>query len=195
MSSSTSQGHDIVLFARGILALLDGWDVLKLAISEGWGGPESYEKRTWLASVIVDEFDTSSNPPSNTTAPPRTPDQDDIADLILQALSDEFDVDVEDGSVERIAESIVKLWAAEPSVVAQMVSEFEACARKGAKARVQAIREEGNGDSDWESESEDEDGVPRLVEREAQSAPKEKQEPVVDEDGFTLVQGKGKGKR
>ncbi|KAG8718853.1 hypothetical protein FRC09_012010 [Ceratobasidium sp. 395] len=195
MSSSTSQGQDIVLFARGILALLDGWDVLKLAISEGWGGPESYEKRTWLASVIVDEFDTSSNAPPNGTAPPRTPDLDDVADLILQALSDEFDVDVEDGSVERIAESIVKLWAAEPAVATQMVSEFESSARKGAKARIQAVREEGNGDSDWESESADEDGVPKLVEREIQSAPKEKQEPVVDEDGFTLVQGKGKGKR
>ncbi|KAG8747449.1 hypothetical protein FRC10_001120 [Ceratobasidium sp. 414] len=194
MSSSTSQGQDLVLFARGILALLDGWDVLKLAISEGWGGPQSYEKRTWLASVIVDEFDTATTAPPNATAPPRTPDLDDIAELILQALSDEFDVDVEDGSVERIAESIVKLWAVEPAVAAQMVSDFEATARKGAKVRVQAVREEGNGDSDWESENEGEDGVPRLIEREAQSTPKEKQEPVVDEDGFTLVQGKGKGK-
>ncbi|KAG9103028.1 hypothetical protein FRC06_000429 [Ceratobasidium sp. 370] len=195
MSSCTSRGQDIVLFARGILALLDSWDVLKLAISEGWGGPESYEKRTWLASVIVDEFDTAATAPPNAIAPPRTPDLDDITELILQALSDEFDVDVEDGSVERIAESIVKLWAAEPAVATQMVSDLEATARKGAKVQVQAVREEGNGDSDWESESEDEDGVPRLVEREAQPTLKEKQEPVVDEDGFTLVQGKGKGKR
>jgi pre-rRNA-processing protein TSR2 len=191
MSSSITQERDIVLFARGVLALLESWDVLRLAISEGWGGPESYAKRTWLASVIVDEFDTSSA----ATSPPTSPGLDDIADLILQALSDEFDVDVDDGSVERIAESTVKLWAAEPAAAAQMVSKFEAAARKGSKARVQAVREEGNGDSDWESESEDEDGVPRLVEREAQSAPKEKQETIVDEEGFTLVQGKGKGKR
>jgi pre-rRNA-processing protein TSR2 len=191
MSSSTTQERDIVLFARGVLALLESWDVLRLAISEGWGGPESYAKRTWLASVIVDEFDTSS---STATSPSTSPDLDDITDLILQALSDEFGVDVDDGSVERIAESTVKLWAAEPTTAAQMVSEFEAAARKGSKARVQAVREEGNGDSDWESESEDEDGVPRLVETGAQPAPKEKQEPVVDEEGFTLVQGKGKGK-
>ncbi|QRW01654.1 Pre-rRNA-processing protein TSR2 [Ceratobasidium sp. AG-Ba] len=194
MSSSTSKGQDLVLFARGILALLDSWDVLKLAISEGWGGPQSYEKRTWLASVIVDEFDTSSSPPHDST-PARIPDLDDITDLILQALSDEFDVDVEDGSVERVADSIIKLWTAEPAVAAQMVSEFEATARKNAKATVQAVREDGNGDSDWDSESEDEDGVPRLVEREVQSVPKEKQEPVVDDDGFTLVQGKGKGRK
>ncbi|QRV87480.1 Pre-rRNA-processing protein TSR2 [Ceratobasidium sp. AG-Ba] len=194
MSSSTSKGQDLVLFARGILALLDSWDVLKLAISEGWGGPQSYEKRTWLASVIVDEFDSSSSPPNDSTSA-RIPDLDDITDLILQALSDEFDVDVEDGSVERVADSIIKLWTAEPAVAAQMVSEFEATARKNAKTTVQAVREDGNGDSDWDSESEDEDGVPRLVEREVQPAPKEKQEPVVDDDGFTLVQSKGKGRK
>jgi hypothetical protein len=33
------------------------------------------------------------------------------------------------------------------------------------------------------------DQPPKLVER------KEPQEPVVDEDGFTLVQGKGKGRK
>ncbi|KAF8607571.1 hypothetical protein BDV93DRAFT_272779 [Ceratobasidium sp. AG-I] len=188
MSTSTSsEGRDIVLFARGVIALLEGWDVLRLAIAEGWGGPESREKRTWLASVVVDQFDTEGQATS--------PDQDDVADLILQAVADEFEVDVDDGSVERIAESIVKLWAAEPPVAAQMVAGFETTAQKGSKAPVKAVREDGNGDSDWESESEDEDGVPRLLERETQTAPKEKPEPVVDEEGFTLVRGKGKGKQ
>jgi pre-rRNA-processing protein TSR2 len=192
MASSNSQTRDMVLFARGVIALLDGWDVLRLAIAEGWGGPESSAKRTWLASIIVDEFESAITPASSS---PTSPDLDYITDLILQAMSDEFEVDVDDGSVERIAQSIVKLWAAEPAAAAQMVAEFEATAQKRSKVRVQASREEGNGDSDWESESEDEDGVPRLMDRDAQSPPKEKPEPIVDEDGFTLVQGKGKGKR
>ncbi|EUC67459.1 pre-rRNA-processing protein, partial [Rhizoctonia solani AG-3 Rhs1AP] len=183
MASNSSQTRDMALFARGVIALLDSWDVLRLAISEGWGGPESSAKRTWLASIIVDEFESSTV--SN------SPDLDYIADLILQAMSDEFDVDVEDGSADRIAESIVKLWAAEPAAAAQMVAGFQATAQKYSKVQVKASRGEGNGDSDWESESEDEDGVPRLMEP---AAPKEKPEPVVDEDGFTLVQGKGKGK-
>ncbi|KAF8681191.1 Pre-rRNA-processing protein TSR2 [Rhizoctonia solani] len=186
-SNSSSQARDMVLFARGVIALLDSWDVLRLAITEGWGGPESSAKRTWLASIIVDEFESSTA--SN------SPDLDYIADLILQAMSDEFDVDVDDGSAERIAESVVKLWAAEPTTAAQMVAQFQAAAEKRSKVKVQASRGEGNGDSDWESESEDEDGVPRLMESGAQpAAPREKPEPVVDEDGFTLVQGKGKGK-
>ncbi|CAE7150057.1 unnamed protein product [Rhizoctonia solani] len=185
MASNSNQTRDMVLFARGVIALLDSWDVLRLAISEGWGGPESSAKRTWLASIIVDEFETASS----------SPDLDYIADLILQAMSDEFDVDVDDGSAERIAESIVKLWAAEPAIATQMVAEFQATAQKRSKVQIQASRGEGNGDSDWESESEDEDGVPRLVENGAQpTTPREKPEPVIDEDGFTLVQGKGKGK-
>ncbi|KAG8733687.1 hypothetical protein FRC11_004001 [Ceratobasidium sp. 423] len=187
-SSNNSQTRDMVLFARGVIALLDSWDVLRLAIAEGWGGPESSAKRTWLASIIVDEFESSTA--SN------SPDLDYITDIILQAMSDEFDVDVEDGSAERIAGSMVKLWAAEPATVAQMVTEFQATAQRRSKVQVQAERGEGNGDSDWESESEDEEGVPRLMESEAQpTAPREKPEPIVDEDGFTLVQGKGKGKR
>ncbi|KAJ1308462.1 hypothetical protein OPQ81_004166 [Rhizoctonia solani] len=150
-SSGNSQTRDMVLFACGVIALLDGWDVLRLAIAEGWGGPESTAKRTWLASIIVDEFESST--------PSTSPDIDYIADLILQAMSDEFDVDVEDGSAERIAESMVKLWAAEPVTAAQMVAEFQATAQRRSKVQVQASREEGNGDSDWESESEDEDGM------------------------------------
>jgi pre-rRNA-processing protein TSR2 len=177
----------MVLFARGVIALLDGWDILRLAIAEGWGGPESSAKRTWLASTIVDEFESSTA--SN------SPDLDYVSDLILQAMSDEFDVDIDDGSTDRIAESMVKLWAAEPAVAAQMVTQFQAAAERKSKVKVQASRGEGNGDSDWESDSEDEDGVPRLIESGAQSVvPREKPEPVVDEDGFTLVQGKGKGK-
>ncbi|KAB5594605.1 hypothetical protein CTheo_1927 [Ceratobasidium theobromae] len=192
MASSNIQTRDIVLFARGVIALLDGWDVLRLAVAEGWGGPESYAKRTWLASIIVDEFEASISPNSASTA---SPDLDYVADIILQAMSDEFEVDVDDGSVEHVAESIIKLWAAEPADTVRMVAEFQEIAQRKSKVRVRASRAEGNGDSDWESESEDEDGVPQLIDREAQPVPKERPEPIVDEEGFTLVRGKGKGKR
>ena len=50
-----------VLFARGVIARLAFWPTLKLAIAESWGGPESAQKRTWMASVIVDAFDPTES--------------------------------------------------------------------------------------------------------------------------------------
>ena len=53
------------------------------------------------------------------------------------------------------------------------------------------VEADGSG-SEWEDEEDEgEDEAPQLLDR-AQRAPKP--EPVVDEDGFTLVQGKGKGR-
>ena len=54
-----------------------------------------------------------------------------------------------------------------------------------------AGQSEGREDEEGESGSGSEDEeVPQLVEAE-----RPRQGPVVDEDGFTLVQGKGKGRR
>src|SRR5436309_2468399 len=108
----------VVLFARGVIAILDKWPVLKLAIDEGWGGPSSVSKRRWLASVIVDEFES------------RTLDQDDVEDLILQVMADEFEVEIEDGSSETIARAIVKLWGDVAEGREDVVLELEAQAER-----------------------------------------------------------------
>ena len=44
-------------------------------------------------------------------------------------------------------------------------------------------------DDDWEDESGSEDSGPELID-----PSKQRQERVVDDEGFTLVQGRGKGK-
>jgi pre-rRNA-processing protein TSR2 len=46
----------LVLFAR-----LEHWPALRVAVEQGWGGPSSHDKWHWLASEIVDAFDSSSN--------------------------------------------------------------------------------------------------------------------------------------
>ena len=52
-----------VLFARGVIARLALWPALRIAVEQGWGGPESAEKRTWIASVIVDSFEEEDPKP------------------------------------------------------------------------------------------------------------------------------------
>ncbi|KAJ7174611.1 Pre-rRNA-processing protein TSR2-domain-containing protein [Mycena filopes] len=177
-----------VLFARGVIARLGTWDTLRLAVQEGWGGPGASQKRTWLASVIVDAFEE--------TVP--TPDDQYVEEILVQVLSDEFDTDLEDGSAEPVALDIVRLWDETRGGRDELVRGFEAKAESLRGTRAVAQEVASNDAEEWEGEEgEDEDGddsgmdeeVPQLVE------PRSREEPEVDEDGFTMVKGKGKSHR
>ncbi|KAJ6483824.1 Pre-rRNA-processing protein TSR2-domain-containing protein [Mycena vitilis] len=172
-----------VLFARGVLARLATWDTLRLAVQEGWGGPGALQKQTWLASVIVDAFEE--------TVP--TPDDQYVEEILLQVLADEFDTNLEDGSAEVIALDMVRLWDETRSGRDALVLKFEAKAEcvRGKRAVAQEVAH--NDADEWEDEDGDEDDsgmeedeVPQLME------PRTRDEPEVDEDGFTMVKGKGK---
>ena len=95
---------ELVSFARGTIATLSLWTTLRLAVEEGWGGPESPQKRTWLASAIVDAFEEAFNKNEP------VPDTIYVEEMLLQVLSDEFDVVLEDGTAEPVAAGIVQLW-------------------------------------------------------------------------------------
>lgn len=221
---STSPGSiispDILLFASGVLAVLDLWPALNIAVSEQWGGPDSAEKKTWMGSVIVDEFESRASflpnsasssstgarvDPKTATDPPL--DEDDLGDLLNQIMSDEFDANIEDGSIELVTSDIVRLWRdilSPPAPGAPTPEErVAALQRKAASVQKSGVSnatkgagpELGSDDSgDDESGDDDDEGgmdvdeAPQLVPRE----PKDRVEPVVDEDGFELVQKGGR---
>ncbi|KAF8217551.1 Pre-rRNA-processing protein TSR2-domain-containing protein [Mycena galopus ATCC 62051] len=180
-----------VLFARGVIARLATWDTLRLAVQEGWGGFGASQKRTWLASVIVDTFEE--------TVP--TPDDQYVEELLLQILADEFETDLEDGSAEVVAVDIVRLWDETRNGRDELVVTFETKAEgmRGKRTAAQAVPshdpeefegEEGDEDEDDDGMDVDEaEEAPQLIE------PRQREEPEVDEDGFTLVKGKGKSHR
>ena len=205
----------IPIFARGVLAILDLWPALTIAVREEWGGPESADKKTWIASTIIDEFEsrasyipssTSSGPsdvadPTTANDPPL--EHDDLADLINQMMSDEFESNIEDGSIDAVAADIVRLWRdiLQPATGAQPSTVVDALERKAAEVKGKGIQatkgaglqnENGEEDSDSEWDDESEDGME--VDEAPQLAPVERErvEPVVDDDGFTLVQPKTK---
>jgi pre-rRNA-processing protein TSR2 len=201
-SSTSSSASHLTTFARGVLAIVELWPALRLAVSEQWGGTESEDKRTWIASSIVDLFEEALTAPSieDTTAPI---DQDDLADMLHGMILDEFEADLDDGSPDGVATDVIKLWTEVISGKQDMVVELEGLVEKNKGKKVQAVNQGGDEDdesgSEDDSEDEDDEGKddkmdvddqpPKLVER------KEPQEPIVDEDGFTLVQGKGKGRK
>ncbi|KAI0052688.1 hypothetical protein FA95DRAFT_1483061, partial [Auriscalpium vulgare] len=174
--SSTS-----ILFARGVIARLALWPALRVAVDNGWGGPESAAKRTWLASQLVDAFEEETT----------LPDAEYIATMLLQVMEDEYDTVLEDGSAETVARDIVALWDAPPSDM--LAWEARAEGLRGKKVEVEVV-EDGEGEwEDEEGESEESDGedAPPLLNAGGLAKPA----PVVDEDGFTLVQTKGKGRK
>ncbi|ORY21424.1 Pre-rRNA-processing protein TSR2-domain-containing protein [Naematelia encephala] len=204
---------EVLLFARGVLALLDLWPALTVAVAEEWGGPESGEKKTWIASTLIDEYENRALYLSSThghrhidpaTANDPPLDTDDLGDMLNQMMSDEFDANVEDGSIDRLASDIIRLWkdvlAPTPERSAEAVVEaLEKKAREVAGTVVKAKTrdmmvevDEDDDDDESGSESEDDtmdvDEAPQLVPAED----KQREEPVVDDDGFTLVQGKGR---
>ena len=181
----------IILFARGVIARLELWPALRIAVEQGWGGPDSHAKRRWLASVLVDAFDYEQQ---------QQPDAEYIALMLAQVLEDEFGASIEDGSVEAVAVDVVKLWGADEDAVREW--ERKADGARAKRVDVREVVDEDGGDDDgdddeWEDEEEDgeedEDEAPQLLRTagDPQQRPS-KPEPVVDEDGFTLVQ---KGRR
>ncbi|KAM5540613.1 hypothetical protein V8D89_005644 [Ganoderma adspersum] len=180
--ASPSPPQSSVLFARGVIARLAYWPALRIAVDQGWGGPESAGKRTWLASVLVDDFEEQD---------PK-PDLDYVEDRLLQVMVDEFDANLEDGSAEAVAKDIVRLWEEISAGKTDLLKDFEdkADRLKGKKIEVE---EAAGENSDWEDMSDDDESeeAPQLVER--QRTPEKQTEP--DEDGFTTIKGKGKNHR
>ena len=181
----------LVLFARGVIARLSYWPALTLAVENSWGGPESAQKRTWMASAIVDAFDPSENP--------ELPDDIYVEELLLQIMADEFDTHLEDGSAEAVATDIVKLWEDVQTVNAEAaVSSLEARAQT-LKGRKIVTREEIDESGEWDDTDDEEGEEGESDEADADNAPsllaprdEKKHEPEVDEEGFTLVKSKGR---
>lgn len=200
------QAPEILLFARGVMALFDLWPALTIAVREEWGGPESADKKLYLLSAVIDAFEQGASyapagadgvvhvDPKSAADPPL--DEDQVADMLDQYMSDEYEAQLEDGSSDMIAKDVARLWkdcvAPGERSAEDTVGALERKAAEISRKPVHATRQEGEefdgSDDEWSDEDDDDkDEVPQLVE----AKPKERQEPVVDDDGFTLVQKKG----
>lgn len=195
MSAAPSEPQ--VFFARAVIARLAVWPVLRVAVDSGWGGPESKQKRTWMAGEIIDAFGASTGAASD-------PDETYIEELLLQMMADEFDCMVEDYSGEDVARDIIRLREDFKSGrIEESMKHWEERERAIGGKKVEYTFTKKGDDTDWVDDDEEgsgEDGEDEDEEMEDEEVPQliehsQKKEPVIDEDGFTLVQGKGKGQR
>lgn len=173
------------------MARLALWGALRVAIRENWGSSGATAKQTQLqfASEIVDAFD-GQDP---------IPDAVDVEELLMQVMEEEFDTLLEDDSAQSVATDILRLWEEVSRGKEDLVLEYEGRAEKIKGKDVQALRGvPDDPEQDWsdgDEDPEDEDGVPTLIDTQPQPQPPERpprEEPEVDEDGFTTVKKTGR---
>ncbi|KAF3988837.1 hypothetical protein FT663_03876 [Candidozyma haemuli var. vulneris] len=172
-------------FELGVCMAVYKWDELNTAVENSWGGPNSAEKRDWLSGVVIDLFEE------------KAVDNILIEETLLFAMVDEFDTEIDNDSALEIAALILRLYkecsAKKFSSVDDLYEKYQKKASNASKKQNIKIETDPNNPSSDEEDGENEDEVPQLVERiedtHIEEAPKG---PVVDDDGFELVQKKGR---
>lgn len=167
-------------FDNGIWYALSLWPTLHVAVSNGWGGPDSADKKDWFAGAVSDLFNSRSDT-----------DQDDLEMFLLQIMQDEFDVNVEDESEVEIAGSILALKKSLNDRDMSYAQDLERRWKNRGKLRTDVKVTEHNQEvDDDEFDGFDEDGDVDMDDNPPQVVPvkpKEKAQPEVDDDGFTKV--------
>jgi pre-rRNA-processing protein TSR2 len=173
-------------FDLGIWHALFNWADLTVAVQNQWGGPDSSDKRDWLAGQISELF----------AAEPQT-DAEDVEVLLLQVLEDEFGVRLEDETEVVVAREIMQMRKeigdGNTATVDALHKKWEA--RKGKEVATGSVSvRESNQEGEWDSvdEESDEDEDVEMGEAPKLVAAKAKAEPEIDDDGFTKVVGKKK---
>lgn len=173
------------------------WPALSAAIQNGWGtsSPEVGEdKRAWFAGALSDLF-----------AQNQMRDVEDVEDVLEQVMNEEFEVVVDDGSLEEVARKIwagrAKILQGDASEVVRLMGLWEEKQKKGKNSVAitqgpdvdQETDEEVDDGETWngfqDTPDVDMDDAPALIDT-RQSRPKP--EPEIDEEGFTKVIGKKK---
>ncbi|KAJ5583294.1 hypothetical protein N7535_001914 [Penicillium sp. DV-2018c] len=164
----------------GITLAINNWPALTLAVQSNWGGPESSEKRDWLCGAISDMLADR----------PET-DAEDLEEVFVQVMNDEFDVAVDDGSAGELADLIMEIKTQTDRGEFGTVKEMWVKYQKKSESRSAASQFQRVEDQDQETDEESEEGDTEMGEAPALvRAPRERAEPEVDDEGFTKVVGK-----
>ncbi|CUM47120.1 uncharacterized protein AC631_03505 [Debaryomyces fabryi] len=172
-------------FELGVCMCVYKWDELNTAVTNSWGGPNSADKRDWISGIVIDLFNE------------RIVDVQLIEETLLYAMVDEFDTEVDNESALVIADMIVKMYREvyikKYDVIDELYLKWQQkqLSGQGQQEKV-VINEDPNNPDVSDSEDEDEDEQPALVQPNDSMDLDEPQAPIVDDDGFELVQKKGR---
>ena len=147
------------IFNNAVRAIFSRWTLLRLAVDQGWADGDEAQKADALVTRILEMVAPSVR---------RVPDESEIADVLHDSIEGTFNAQAEDGSVEEIARTILRLRAE--------------CSA-GSVATATTYIQQAASDLSSSVGREDEAGeVEEVV------APAPAPLPIIDEDGFETVQ-------
>lgn len=183
-------------FELGVSMIIHSWEALEIAVANQWGGAQSEAKRDWITAIVIELFDG------------KIVDIELIEETILNAMVDEFDVNVEDDSSLIIADKVIKAYRQcfekNYTKIHQLFNDWQSKQQERAQRlnnlrNVQINEDPENPDASDDDEDEEEDeevpklqGEPIQEDVEMGDANNESAGPIIDDDGFELVQKKGK---
>ncbi|TPX67602.1 hypothetical protein CcCBS67573_g07458 [Chytriomyces confervae] len=187
----------LALFNESIHYVFLRWTALQLAIEHGMGGSQTLSKVSLLGTYITDFFGSQGV----------RIDSYDLEDNLISYFEESFQAQLEDGSALQVSQLLVALFR---ELGDGRLDTFERCktaalnatANTGASVRVRDDDESSDGDSDSDSGDESVGAFPSGMQEseggmevEMAAEPVVKQGPVFDEDGFEVVQQKGRRRR
>jgi pre-rRNA-processing protein TSR2 len=176
-----------------ISVTLHSWPNLTIAIQHDPDSALAKDKRDFLAGAISDLLSTN-----------QISEAEDLEDVLVQFLYDEFEITVDDKDYSpweaslRIMTGREKILQGDFSQVDQWYEEWVEKQRTASgRIAVERVDDDEAQETDWDEEDGEDGGerkdvemdeAPQLVEK----PKREKLEPEVDEDGFTKVTGRRK---
>lgn len=171
-------------FELGVCMAVYKWEELNTAVENSWGGPNSGEKRDWISGIVIELFNE------------KIVDITLIEETLLYALVDEFDTEIDNDSALEIAALVMKFYKQvllqQYATIESMYEQFSAKQQlKSGPHKVVINADPNNPDVSDDEDDEDEDQDIDMEDT-MDVDPEPKQAPVIDDDGFELVQKKGR---
>ena len=190
-------------FELGVCMAIYKWEELTTAVDNNWGGPKSSEKRDWISGIVIDLFSES-----------KIVDIQLIEETLLYAMVDEFDTQIDNDSALEIGYLIIKFYRdvmiEKYGSIDEMYEKWQAKQSSKSVNKVHVENDPNNPDvsdddeDDEEEEQEDDDACHGHhhnhshdgmdIDEQPEEAP-QLAGPIVDDDGFELVQSKGRRRR
>ncbi|QLQ79926.1 hypothetical protein HG537_0C05750 [Torulaspora globosa] len=176
-------------FELGVSMMVYKWGALEVAVANNWGGPASAEKRDWITAIVLDLFKDG-----------KYVDAAMIEETLLYAMIDEFDTNVEDESAMPISVGIIEIYKQcqlqDYSAVEELYNSWLEKQNSAETSQSKAVVVEEDplnpGVSSSEESGDEEDEQEPAEDADVEMTDSRSNQPVVDEDGFELVQKKGR---
>ncbi|KAF7727813.1 rRNA accumulation- protein [Apophysomyces ossiformis] len=182
MAAPAPQPHpNKVAFHEGVRYIFESWTALTLAVEQDWGGVESADKREWMIDTIVDYFDKNG----------KKLDIEDIEDILIQIMNDEFHTMLEDDSAYLVAKHTVDLFhqciKGNLTEVERLRTKQQSRSQTAASSRAKKEGDDSSDEGEDENDNDDEDDEDMDMDEDAGPSSRPPRGPIVDEDGWETV--------